>query len=314
MSGHGAASGHGHGRRAIFAALVANLGIAVAKLVAWAITRSSAMLAESAHSIADTGNQALLLLGGKRARREPDAAHPFGYGRERYFWAFVVALVLFSLGALFAVYEGVEKLAHPHELESPAVAVVVLLLAIGLESFSMRTAVKEAAPLRRSGEGWGTFIRRAKNPELPVVLLEDLGALIGLVVALGGVGLSLLTGNSAWDGYATLVIGGLLGVIAFVLAAEMQSLLVGEAAAAPEEAAVREVLESAPRVRHLIHLRTLHLGPEEILVAAKVDFDPTLTFPEVAAAIDAAEVLIRERVPTARMIYVEPDVHREVAG
>ena len=296
-------------RRAIVAAFLANLGIAIAKLVAWSVTGASSMLAEGVHSMADTANQALLLLGGSRARREATTEHPFGFGRERYFWSFVVAVVLFMLGSVFALYEGFAKLRHPHALESAGWAVGVLLVAIVLESFSFRTAIREADPLRE-GRSWWAFVRHAKSPELPVVLLEDLGALLGLLIALTGVSLVVVTGDPRFDAFATLGIGLLLGVIAVVLCVEMKSLLIGEAASPRQRLEIRDGLEGTPEVRRLIHLRTLHIGPEELLVAAKVELDPDLDFAAVAAAIDHAESRVRERVPIARVIYLEPDVHR----
>jgi len=301
------------GTRAIVAALGANLGIAVSKFVAFLVTGSASMLAESVHSVADSGNQALLLVGNRVARREATQTHPFGYGRIRYFYAFVVALVIFSLGSLFALYEGVQKLRHPHDLDTPIVAVVVLVVAMGLEGYSFRTAVVESNAVR-GGASWPAFIRRAKAPELPVVLLEDFGALLGLLLALLGVGLSWLTGAPAWDGIGTLGIGILLGLIAVVLIVETKSLLIGEGANPDAEAAIRAALV-AGQVDRLIHLRTLHIGPEELLVAAKISFAGTPTLPEVAAEIDAAERRIRVAVPAAEMIYLEPDLYRaELAG
>jgi cation diffusion facilitator family transporter len=302
----------GHGTKAVIAALLANAGIAVAKGVGFLITGSASMLAESIHSVADSGNQGLLLLGGKRARKDADEAHPFGYGRERYFWAFVVALVLFSLGGAFAIFEGVEKIRHPHEVESPEVAVGILLLAVLLEGFSFRTALREASHLRGDA-GWWQFIRRSKNPELPVVLLEDLGALVGLVLALAAVGLTLATDDALWDGIGTLCIGVLLSVIAVVLAVEMKSLLIGESAAPHVQAKIRTAIKGEPDVEGLIHLRTEHLGPEELLVAAKVAFRGDLTVPELADAVDRVEVHVRDAVSSARIIYIEPDVRRDVA-
>jgi cation diffusion facilitator family transporter len=296
-------------RRAIVAAFLANLGIAIAKLVAFAFTGAASMLAESVHSLADTGNQALLLLGSKRARRSATAEHPFGFGRERYFWAFVVALVLFSMGSLFAVVEGVEKLFHPHELSSPGWALAVLAVAIVLEAFSLRTAVHEAGTLR-GRESWWTFIRHSKTPELPVVLLEDVGALLGLLFAAVGVGLALATGDPRWDAVGSVAIGLLLGVIAIILAIEMKSLLIGEAAAPATIAAIREALATRDGVTHLIHLRTLHLGPDELLVAAKLAFDPDLSLRTVADLVNSLEAAVRSRVPTARLVFIEPDVYR----
>jgi cation diffusion facilitator family transporter len=300
-------------RRAIIAAFLANLGIAAAKFIGFAFTGAASMLAEAVHSLADTGNQGLLFLGGARSRKAADEEHPFGHGHERYFWGFVVAMILFSLGALFAIYEGIEKLRHPHALESPIWAVAILGVAVVLEGISFRTALKEARHLRGS-ESWWQFIHRAKSPELPVVLLEDAGALVGLVLALAGIGLALLTGNPRFDAIGSIAIGGLLGCIAAILATEMKSLLIGEAAGTKDIDAVRAAITGAPRVQRLIHMRTLHLGPEDVLVAAKVEFDHSLTIEELGPAIDAVEARIREAVPIAKVIYLEPDVYRPAAG
>ena len=301
------------GTKAIVAALSANLAIAVAKFVAFLFSGSSSMLAESVHSLADSGNQGLLLLGGKRAKRQATPEHPFGYGRERYIYAFLVSIVLFSVGGMFAIYEGYEKIKHPHELEHWYWPVGVLVFAIIAEAFSFRTAIKESNPLRGK-QSWGQFIRRAKAPELPVVLLEDLGALVGLILALGGVGLALGTGNGVWDGIGTLCIGVLLIVIAIVLAAETKSLLLGESAGLDEVRKIEAALVDGDTVTRVIHMRTLHLGPEELLVAAKLAVQHDDTAAEVAAAINAAEARIREAVPIARAIYLEPDIYDEAAA
>jgi len=298
-------------RKAIIAALLANLGLAVAKFVAFLFTGASAMLAEAVHSVADTGNQLLLFLGGHRARRAPTSEHPFGHGRERYFWAFVVALVLFSMGAVFAVYEGAEKLRHPEPLESPLWAVGVLFVGIALESASLRTAVNEAGEAR-AGRSWWAFIRRSKSPELPVVILEDSGALAGLVLALLGIGLATWTGDGRYDGFASIAIGVLLGAIAIVMSAEMKSLLIGESADLSKREAILAAIASHPSVVQVIHMRTQHLGPEELLVAAKIEFAPGLAVRDLARVIDEVEGAIRGRVPIARVIYIEPDVAREV--
>jgi cation diffusion facilitator family transporter len=298
---------HEGSRRAIVAALVANLGIAVAKIAAAIITGSASMLAESIHSLADTGNQGLLFLGGRRSRQPADARHQFGYGAERFFWAFVVALVLFTLGALFSLYEGVQKLRTPHTLESPVVAFVVLGIAVVLESLSLRTALREAEGQRT--DGWRTFIRTTKNPELPVVLLEDTGALAGLALAIVGLGLAVATDEPRFDAIGSLAIGLLLGAIAIVLAVEMKSLLIGESASIADQDLLVATLTDSPEVRSLIHLRTLHLGPEELLVAAKLDFVATETA-DLARAIDAVEARVRAAVPTANLIYLEPDLDR----
>jgi cation diffusion facilitator family transporter len=300
----------GGGTRAILAALAANAGIAVAKFIGFAVTGSSSMLAEAVHSVADTANQGLLLLGGKRAKRAATPEHPFGYGRDRFFYAFVVALLLFTLGSVFALYEGIEKLAHPGELTSPIVAIIILLVAVGLEGFSFRTAIRESRDLKGK-LSWWQFIRQATTPELPVVLLEDFGALIGLVLALLGVGLTLLTGNPAFDALGTICIGILLGVIAIVLIVEMKSLLIGEGARPPVLAKIVEGLEGGA-VQNVIHLRTQYLGPEELLVAAKIALTPGLPMEDVAHAIDEAEARVRSVVPAVRMIYLEPDLERTV--
>ncbi len=300
-------------RRAVIAAFLANLGIAIAKFLAFLATGAVTMLAETVHSVADTANQALLFLGAARARREPTPEHPFGYGRERYFWSFVVALVLFSLGSLFAISQGIDKLNHPHSVESPGWAIGVLCVAMLLEGSSLRVAVREANRVRR-GESWWVFVRRAKTPELPVVLLEDLGALLGLLFALAALGLSIAFDEPRFDALGTIAIGTLLGIIAIVLASEMKSLLIGEAASARDLAAIRAAIEASPHFRRLIHLRTLHIGPEELLVGAKLELDPDLDFAAVAGAIDTIEANVRGRVPAARVIYIEPDVQRETAG
>ncbi|MGW1457415.1 cation diffusion facilitator family transporter [Streptomyces albidoflavus] len=301
------------GTKAIVAALSANLAIAVAKFVAFLFSGSSSMLAESVHSLADSGNQGLLLLGGKRAKRQATPEHPFGYGRERYIYAFLVSIVLFSVGGMFAIYEGYEKIKHPHEIEHWYWPVGVLVFAIIAEAFSFRTAIKESNPLRGK-QSWSQFVRRAKAPELPVVLLEDLGALVGLILALGGVGLALATGDGVWDGIGTLCIGVLLIVIAIVLAAETKSLLLGESAGLDEVRKIEAALVDGDTVTRVIHMRTLHLGPEELLVAAKLAVQHDDTAAEVAAAINAAEARIRDAVPIARAIYLEPDIYDEAAA
>jgi|SRR5258705_1217325 cation diffusion facilitator family transporter len=299
--------------RAILAALLANAGIAIAKFVGFLITGSSSMLAESVHSVADTSNQGLLLWGQREARKDADALHPFGYGRSRYFYSFVVALVLFSLGSVFALYEGYHKVSHPEHLTSPIVAIVILIVAIGLESYSFRTAIVESRPLKGSSSWW-RFIRTSRNPELPVVLLEDTGALVGLVFALAGVGLTVLTDDPVWDGVGTLGIGLLLGVIAIILMIEMHSLLIGEGATKQEDAAIRAALEQTEHVERLIHIRTQYLGPDELLVGAKIALAPETDLATVAATIDAAEAAVRAAVPAARIIYLEPDLDRALTG
>lgn len=297
------------GTKAIVAALAANLTIAVLKFVAYFLTFSSSMLAEAIHSLADSGNQLLLLVGGKRAKRAASPEHPFGYGRERYIYAFIVSIVLFSVGGLFALYEAWEKLQHPHAIEGAFwwVPLAVLIGAIIAESFSFRTAIAESNHVRGK-QGWVKFVRSAKQPELPVILLEDFGALVGLVFALFGVSLTLITGNGVWDALGTAMIGFLLVAIAAVLAVETKSLLLGESATKDDVVKIRAAIEADGT--SIIHLKTLHLGPEELLVAAKISIGRSETGQEIAKAIDDAETRIREAVPIARVIYLEPDVQR----
>ena len=297
-------------RKAIFAAFFANLGIAIAKFAGFLITGSASLLAETVHSVADTGNQGLLFLGGKRAQKEESQTHPFGYGRERYFWAFAVALVLFSMGGMFALYEGIEKLRHPHEIENVPVALTILVLAFVLEGFSLRTAIKESAHVKGPRTSWWTFIRTTKQPELPVVLLEDIGAETGLIIAIGGVLMSEATGNPRWDAAGSTAIGVLLIIIAIILVIEMKSLLIGEAAGDDVRAAIINSIESSDHVDQLIHIRTEHIGPDEILVGAKVEFASTLSADQLVDAINTTEDSIRENVPSVTVIYLEPDLHR----
>jgi cation diffusion facilitator family transporter len=299
----------GGGTRAIIAALLANIGIAVTKFIAYLLTQSSSMLAESIHSVADSGNQALLLLGGRRAKRAPTAQHPFGYGRERYIYAFIVSIVLFSVGGLFALYEAYHKLEHREPIkEFHWVPVVVLVVAIVLESFSFRTAIVESNRVRGNAS-WVQFVRRAKAPELPVVLLEDLGALLGLIFALFGVTLTLITDDGLWDGIGTAMIGILLVAIAIILAFETKSLLLGEGASDEDAAKIERAICEGAKVERVIHMKSLYLGPEELLVAAKIAVRQDVTADEIARGINAAEERIRAAVPVARVIYLEPDIY-----
>ncbi len=297
------------GTKAVVAALLANAGIAVTKFIAWGMTGSTSMLSEAIHSVADSGNQLLLLIGGRRAKRVADEEHQFGYGRTRYVYAFVVSIILFLLGGLFSLYEGWHKIHAPEQLSDPTIAFVVLGIAILLESFSFRTAIKEANQ-SRGQRSLFRFVRDARQPELPVVLLEDAGALLGLVFALVGVSMATITGDGRWDGIGALAIGSLLLVIAVFLAIEMSSMLVGESAVPEQTEAIRMALASEPLVRRVIHLRTLHVGPDEILVAAKIATDPQQTAGELAVAIDEAEQRIRSSVPQATYIFIEPDIDR----
>ena len=297
------------GSKAVVAALTANLGIAASKFVAFALTGSSSMLSEAVHSVADSGNQVLLLLGGRRATREPDPVHPFGYGRIRYVYGFIVAVVLFLIGGVFSVFEGYEKIHNGGEVTSPLIAMAVLGVAVVLETYSFRTALKEAN--RSRGElSLLAFVRQSRQPELPVVLLEDAGALLGLVFALIGVGLAALTGDARWDGLGAVAVGVLLLFISVFLARETASMLVGESALPSQTAAIRSALESEPLVSQVIHLRTLHVGPDQLLIAAKIGVRSCDTGEQIAAAIDAAERRVRAAVPSAQYIFLEPDLPR----
>jgi cation diffusion facilitator family transporter len=301
------------GRRSVLAAFAANIGIAVIKFVAFVITGSASMLAESVHSVADSGNQALLLLGRHQAQREETEEHQFGFGAERYFYGFIVALVLFTVGGTFSIFEGVERILHPEHLTSPVVALAVLGIAVVLEGLSFRTAIIESNQTK-GPHPWRSFIRfirRAKAPEIPAVLLEDSAALAGLVFAFAAVALTTITGNARWDGVGSLGIGALLVVVAGILAIETKSLLIGESATADVERAVVAALEDGPEVERVIHLRTLHLGPETLLVAAKIAIRGDQNAADLVAGIDRAERRVRAAVPIAELIYLEPDLYQD---
>ena len=296
------------GNKAIVAAFAANLGIAITKFVAWAFSGSSSMLAEGVHSVADAGNQLLLLLGGRKAKKRADLEHPFGYGRERYVYAFVVSIILFSIGGVFSLYEGFDKLQHPHPLENAWLPILVLAIAMVLEGFSLRTAIRESNHVRGK-QSWVQFVRHAKAPELPVVLLEDVAALTGLAFAFVGVGLTIITDEPIWDAIGTLAIGALLVLVAIILGIETKSLLVGEGASTKDLDAIEAAILDGPETKRIIHLKTLYLGPDEILVGAKLAFDGDHRLSDVAAEINAVETRIRVAVPLARTIYLEPDIY-----
>jgi cation diffusion facilitator family transporter len=298
------------GTKAIVAALLANTGIAVMKFIAFLFSGSASMLGESIHSVADAGNQVLLLVGGKRAKRAATEEHPFGYGRERYVYAFLVAIILFSLGGLFSLYEGIHKIQHPEPLTVPWLPIAVLVGAIILESFSFRTAIVEANHVRK-GVGWVQFIRRSKSPELPVILLEDFAALVGLILALIGVSTAVITGDGLWDGIGTISIGVLLVLVAVVLAIETKSLLLGEGATPADVTAIRAAAEEGSSIERVIHMQTMHLGPDELLVAMKVGVPDSASAADVARSIDQVEERVRAAVPTVTALYIEPDIYRE---
>ena len=289
---------------AVIAAFVSNLLIAVAKFVAFSFTGSSSMLAEGFHSVADTGNQALLLLGRHRARRAASRQHPFGYAPERYFWAFVVAIILFAFGAVFSFWEGFQKLSDPHPIESPIWAFGVLGVAIAVESVALTIAVREANRTRTGS--WWRHIRSTKDAENSVVLLEDSAAEVGLIVALVGVSLTVATGDARWDALGSLAIGAILAFVSALLATEMRSLLIGEAAGHAHRDAIVTAIRAEPTLERLVELRTMHLGPDDLMVTARVELDARLTFDDAAGAITAIERRIRDAVPIATEIFIEP--------
>lgn len=295
------------GKKAIIAALMANIGIAISKFVAFIFTGSSSMLSEAVHSVADASNQVLLLVGNKRSLKPADEKHPFGYGRRRFVYGFIVAVVLFLIGGLFSLYEGLHKWQDPEPLNDWWIAVLVLVIAIGLETVSFRTALREANK-SRGKRSLANFVKDSRQPELPVILLEDAGALVGLVFALIGVGMAVITGDGRWDAVGAMAVGTLLVVIAIFLAMEMATMLVGESALPEEVAAIRAALESAPLVERVIHLRTVHMGPDELLVAAKIAISQSETAAGIAAGINEAELALRAAVPTARYVFIEPDL------
>ena len=297
-------------RKAIIAAFFANLGIAISKFVGFLLTGSAGLAAEAVHSFADTGNQGLLMLGAKRAVKARDEEHPFGHERERYFWAFIVALVLFSMGGLFALYEGIHKFRDPHETDNMGIAIGILIVAILLESYSLRTAVKETAHVKPANQSYWQFIRTAKQPELPTVLLEDVAAETGLFLALAGVLLAHFTHEPRWDAVGSISIGVLLVAVAFILGAEMKGLLMGETALPETRVALAAALREHHHVQEVIYLHTEHLGPDALLVAAKAIFDPSLAAADVSRTIDEVEAKMRAAVPAARFIFIEPDIAR----
>ena len=297
------------GTKAVIAALMANTGIAISKFVAFVMTGSTSMLSEAIHSVADSMNQVLLLIGGKRSKRKADDKFQFGYGRVRYVYGFVVAIVLFLVGGVYSAYEGWHKWSHPEHVENANIAFAVLIVAIVLESFSFRTAIREANH-SRGKRSLAKFVKDARQPELPVILLEDFGALVGLLFALFGVSMAVVTGDGRWDGLGAMAIGTLLVLIAIILVREMTSMLIGEAALPEEIESVRRALDSAPIVASVIHLRTLHVGPDELLVAAKIGVASDRSAEEIVRGIDEAEVLLRDAVPTAKYVFLEPDFQR----
>ncbi len=286
------------------AALLGNAAIAIAKFVAAGITNSAAMLAEAFHSVADTGNQVLLLFGFAGARRPRSVRHPFGRSKELYFWSLMVAVMLFVGGGVLAVRRGLDALAHPHEVSSYTISFVVLTVAIVIEAAAFSVAWRAFSRERGSRSLWRS-IRATKDSAVLVVLLEDSAAMLGLVVALVGLLLTRLTGVVIWDGIASITIGVLLGVIAVILAVETKSLLVGEAAGREERSAIRAAVLSHPAVETVQRLLTMQLGPHDILINLEVELHDQLTAEEIEQVIRDIEASIREVEPDARDIFVE---------
>ena len=305
------------GKKAIVAALLANVGIAIAKFVGFLVTGAASMMAEAIHSVADTSNQILLLIGDKRAEKAPDRTHQFGYARNIYFYGFIVALVIFLLGGVFSVGEGVNKIMHSlqgtEEGGNHLVAIIILVVALALESFSLATAVKESKKVK-GDDSWWQFIRHTHEPSIIVVIMEDSGALIGLVLALIGVSVSWATGNHLWDGVGALCIGILLIIIAIVLIVEMKSMLIGESLDEQDFDRLVAALESVPQVQRVIYCQTEYLGPAEVLVAAKIGVPPELSSAELARAIDEAEAAVRRTDQKRYRIFIEPDIDQLQKG
>ena len=303
---------HQSPKKSVYMALFANTVIAIAKTVAAVVSGSSAMLAEALHSFADTGNQALLLFGMKQAERPADEEHPFGHGKERFFWTFVVAVSLFTLGGGFSIYHGVTGLIEGHEVPDPLIALIVLGVAAVFEGAALRTAWKQFEA-KRGGRSVGQALREAKDPEILTVLGEDTAALSGIAVAMLGIVVSNLTGDAVFDAIASYGIGLILVVVAFFLAREMRGLLLGEAATAPTRRRIVDTVTRFDSVDRVIELRTMHVGPQELLVALEVLFDDGLDTDAIEQTIDEIERGIRAAVPEARAIFIEPERARAAA-
>jgi cation diffusion facilitator family transporter len=303
-------------RKSVFAALGANTAIAIAKFVAAIISGSASMLAEAFHSLADTGNQALLLLGIKRAARPADETHPFGHGKARFFWGLLVAVSLFTVGGGFSIWHGVSGLVRGHhELPDPTLALIVIGFAFCFEGYAWRTAYKQLDESRR-GRGVWDALRHSKDPEVLTVLAEDTAAISGLVVAAAGISLASITGEAAFDAIGSIIIGVILLAVAFLLGREEGALLLGESVDPQVRQAIDRAIDGVPEVQHRLEVLTMHLGPDEFLVVADVRFQNELDTEEIARAIDHVEAAIREAAPGAARIYVEPEIRfrEEAAG
>jgi cation diffusion facilitator family transporter len=303
-----AGQGESDPRKSVLAALLANTAIAIAKFIAALISGSTSMLAESFHSVADTGNQALLLLGLKSSEKPPDEEHPFGHGKARFFWGLLVAVSLFTVGGGFSIWQGVHGLiSGEHELPSVTIALIVIAVAIGFEGYAWRTAWQQLDASRR-GRGVWAALRNSKDPEVLTVLAEDTAAISGLLVAAVGISLASITGEPAYDAVGSILIGLILLAVAFLLGRENAALLLGEAVDPQVRRRIEDATRSVDGVEDLIELLTMHLGPDEFLVVADVRFRDDLDTEEIARAIDRVEETIREAEPGAARIYVEPEI------
>ena len=297
-------------KKVIYAALLGNLCVAVTKFIAAFVTGSAAMLSEGIHSTVDTGNQILLLYGIHRSKRPPDEQFPFGYGKEVYFWSFVVALLVFALGAGVSVYEGVHRLLHPHLLESPVINYVVLAFSFLFEGASWIFALREFSRVK-GRRGYLEAVRVGKNPSIFMVLFEDSAATLGLLIAFLGVLLGQITGDSRYDGLASIMIGLILGGTAVWLAAETKSLLIGESALPEVIRDIRELAARFPEIEHVNEVLTMHMGPEYILVNISVDFKDTIQAGRVEQVIQELDHLIKERHPLVKRVFVEAEARRK---
>lgn len=294
-------------KKVIYAALIGNSAIAVMKFIVAAISGSAAMLAEGFHSAADSGNQIMLLMGHARSGKPPDDRHPFGYGKELYFWAFVVAVSIFFVGAALSIYEGIDKLIHPEPVKSIVLPLIVLGLAAIFEACPWWIAFSEARKIK-TGKGFTSIMDmavRSKNPTVLVVLFEDTAALIGLLVAAVGITLAYTTGMSIFDAIASILIGVVLLVLALFLARETKELLIGESAGRRDREKINQAIRTMPEIGQCGSLLTMHLGPDDILVNIDVEFVDGLSTDELEAAIDRIESRVKEVVPTATRIYIE---------
>ena len=302
-----ASASHHSTARAILYAFIANFGIAIAKTWAAFYTGSGSMLAEAIHSYADTGNQVLLYLGLKQSQRPPDEEHPLGYGKLSYFWSFIVAILLFSLGGLFSIYEGMHKLAHPEQLSNLWVAIVVLILAIFLEAGSLLGALREIR-LVRAGRPFGEWLKHTRNSELVVVLGEDIGAQLGLMLALGFLILAEVTGNPMYDALGSICIGVVLLIISAFVGWRVRSLLVGRSADPEIQEMINAIIADHEDIDYVFNVITIQFGPDTML-AVKVKMKSGIVIEDAVATINALERTLKERVPKLAWCFVEPDVH-----